>query len=251
MTEDIFEKVLTNRSVYIRHNRNQIENEYKVIVRGLDLITQIGEGNINKGKFEELPEEERNTWWGTFAHFKIDSFNSIVNSLNLILVGCRGDAVALMRNILEAESILEYGLRFDKMNEIRKKYVFGIEKEPKRKDILRELDKNGEERYEAWKSFSEFGSHVLCDRMQGNFSWEMGGKIGQVQGGGRLSRKELIQETLILIRLLAFAIKNCKTFFEKYEDFLKNRSFLKHCNDWLSESSKIIENTKIEFKELG
>jgi hypothetical protein len=248
--EDIFETTLTNRSAYIRHNRNQIENEYKVIVRGLDLITQITEGNINKEKFKALPEEERNIWWGTFAHFKIDSFNSIINSLNLLLVGCRSDAIALMRNILEAECILEYGLRFNKMKEIRKRYVFGIGKKPERKDILNELDKNGEERYGVWNSFSESGSHVLSDRMQGNFCWDMGGKIEQIQGGHCLSRRELIQETLILIQLLEYAIKNCKTFFKQYEDFLRNKNFLKHSTDWLSESSKIIANAKLEFKEL-
>ncbi len=249
MTKDIFKAILTNRSSYICHNQDQIKDEYRTIARGLDLITRITEGNINKEKIEALSEEEQNIWWSTFVHFKIDSFNSIINSLNLILVGCRNDAIALMRNILEAESILEYGLRFNKMREIRKVYVFEIEKEPRRKEILQELDKDGEKRYDAWKSFSIFGSHVLFSKMQKNFIWDIGGEIKQIQGGGLLSRRELIQETLILIQLLEYAIKNNKTFLKRYEDFLKDKNLLEDLDDWLLESGKVIENAKEEFKE--
>ena len=244
--EDIFQKILINRNFYIQENQKQIKGEYKIIIDGLELLTQI---NINKEKFKILSEKEQNVWWSTFAHFQIDSFNSFINSFNLILIGCRNDGIALMRNILESESILEYGLRFDKMKEIRKKFVFGIEKKPHREKILHKLDKDGDKRYEAWKSFSEFGSHVLFNRMQQNFIWDIGGKIKQIQGGGFLSRRELIQEILILMQLLAYIIKNNKLFFKRYKDFLKNENFLKDLDYWLTENDKIIKKCKEEFKE--
>ncbi len=247
---DLFERVLTNRSSHMSHNRSQISGEYEVIVRGLGLLTQISEGHIHRERFDALPGEERDTWWGTFSHLRVDSFNSIVSTLYLILAGCRNDAAALMRNILEAESILEYGLRFDKMKEIRRRYVFGLEKQPRTKDILRELDRNGEARLEAWSSFSCFGSHVLADRMQMNYSWDLTGRVGQVTGGAHLSRRELILETLILVQLLGSAIGNCIAFFEKYEGFLKDKGFLESCNGWLLESGRIIENAKTEFEHL-
>ncbi len=216
---------------------------------GLELITRITERNIDKEKFEKLSEEERNVWWSTFTHLRIDSFNSFINSFCLMLAGCRNDAIALMRNILEAESILEYGLRFNKMKEIRKRYVFGIAKEPSRKKILEELDTDGEKRIEAWRSYSEFGSHVLFNKMQRNFSWEIGGKIKEIQGGGLLSRRELIFDTLNLMQLLEYAIKNVKIFFEKYKDFLKDQNFLKDLDNWLVENNRIIKECKKEFED--
>lgn len=247
--ENVFQKILINRNSYIQHNQNQIKNEYGIIVMGLELITRTTERNIDKEKFKELSEEEQNVWWSTFTHFRIDSFNSFINSFYLMLAGCRSDAIALIRNILEAESILEYGLQFNKMKEIRKRYVFGIAKEPSRNTILKELDKDGEKRIEAWRSYSEFGSHVLFNKMQQNFSWEIGGKIEQIQGGGFLSRRELICNILILMQLLEYAIKNDKIFFEKYKDFLKDQKFLKDLDNWVVENNRIIKKCKKEFKE--
>ena len=83
-----------------------------------------------------------------------------------------------------------------------------------------------------------------------NFCWDTGRSVEQVQGGHRLSRRELIRVTLILIQLLEYAVKNSRAFFERYESFLKDEDFLGHAIDWLSESTMIRGDAEKEFKEL-
>ena len=242
--ENMISKIFANRYCYMDCNKKQIEEEYETIETGFNLVSSISESKINKEKFISLSEKEKNNWWGTFAHFRIEVFNSFINALNLLLVGSRNDAIAIIRNILEAEAILEYGLRFNKMQEIRIRFVFGIKKKPGTKKIFHILDKDGEKRYEAWKSYSRFGSHVLPNRMQQNFAWEIEGNVHQLRGGGFLSRRELIQEIIILLQLLAYMAKNNKLFFGKYKGYLIDKDYLKKLDNYLLQNEKIIEKCK-------
>lgn len=240
-----FQRILHFRKYCRKQNMLQIAKEYNMIAKGLELYfnTSI---YIDKEKVDSLPEREKNVWWSTFNHINLDSFNAIINSLDLILYGCRGDACALLRIIIEGQSFLEYGMRFDKMEEIRKCYVFGLEDKTlgvKRSQIFQKLDqKDNQDRTRCWKSLSDAGSHALSGRMQQNFVWDMfDGRISEVIGATCLSRREMMQDIIILLQLTGYFIENQLNFYRKYYDFIKDKNFFNKITKWLDNNNKIIQ----------
>jgi len=246
--KDLFLNILRGRNLYRLHNRKEIIEEYKLVLEGLELYFKTTSRKYVDRQKAKLLSEDDKTKLLVVYFFEVDSFNLIVNILDLILIGCCSDAYALMRILLENQSILEYALNFNKLLEISDNYIFTRGHEyNKTKKIIKYLDKkDGHGRYDLWKTLSNYGSHSLYDRMQQCFS-NINNKPQEILAGWYLSRQELIEGILNLLELVRDFINNEKLFYKKYSILLKNKELLKSFDIYLNKVNASIRNIQKEL----
>ena len=217
-------------------NKEFVEKETSFVE---DCIALIINRHIAKDGFNKTEEEK----FKITHQFLDTALSSLINSYKLLLYGCIGDSLSLLRVSFEATVFQDYAVTFDKYEEVKKGVILSAKGKVKLNfdKALKALEnKKKTDRGRLFGFFSILGSHLTANRMKYNY-FELNGKRYPITAHAILDKTLL--ETIINIhmRIGLYMANILKEFYQKEKpdailcDFFKQASLLEERYDKFGE----------------
>lgn len=193
-----------------------------------DCITLIANRQIARDGYSETEKEKFQ-----IMHQLLDTaLSSLINSYKLLLYGCVGDSLSLLRISFEAVVFQDYASSYDSYEEVKKGVLFSAKGKAKLDfdKALKALEKEKKtDRGKIFGFFSNLGSHLTANRMKYNY-FELNGKRYPITAHAILEKNLL--ETIISVhmRIGLYMVNILKEFYQKEKptailcDFFKQTS---------------------------
>lgn len=206
--EITIEKLFTLQDGCLKKNRETIKDKCTFVEECIKLICN---RNIAKNGFAV---DEINKF--KIVHQFLDTaLSSLINSYRLLLYGCSGDALSLLRVVFEAIVFQEFTIEFNAYEEVKKGIIFTAKGKNKLKfnQVLKKLENNTKtDRGRLFGFLTDLGSHITPLRMKYNY-FKLSGKTFPITGHAILERKVLEKVIFIQMRLAIYMLNVLAEFY--------------------------------------